>query len=532
MHRQLPAAGAALLSLFLVAPVAAQGPLPAATTPAGDAQASPVVVVCSSAAGQEPQHCLADTSAGVVLLKSTGVTACLLGRTWGYDQDTVWVSDGCSGEFQLGQSAKAAAPGTATAPAAAPAAAPAEPRKPTQQKIESWGDFEPGAGFLLGRSKAGELAISGYALLRYVNQLPGEQTFTDHLGNTRTVDGRNDIWPHRIMVFLKGWLGTPKLIYAITFWTVLDTNQNAIFANIGYQFHRKFSVYGGFNGNPGTRSLQGSHPYWLGHDRVMADEFFRPFFTSGVWAQGELVPGLWYNAMLGDNNSILGVKSTQIDRKWTTGGSVWWMPTTKEFGPRGAYGDYEMHDKLATRFGFSTVNSPEERYTDSVSNASGNTTVRLADSVNVFDTGALAKGVTVNTVDYRILSFDAGVKYKGFFLQTEIYNRWLDNFKTDGVIPVSSIHDTGFYIQGAFYPIPKKLELYAATSQIFGDKSAGFSNSWEYLVGTNYYPFNSRNQRLNLQVIDVNKSPVSSSFGYYLGGQTGTTLSAAYSVFF
>jgi hypothetical protein len=80
------------------------------------------------------------------------------------------------------------------------------------------------------------MSISAYALLRYVNQLPGEQTFTDHLGNERTVDGRNDIYPHRVMIFFKGWVGKPKLIYAVTFWTVLDTDQNAIFANIGYQF--------------------------------------------------------------------------------------------------------------------------------------------------------------------------------------------------------------------------------------------------------------------------------------------------------
>jgi hypothetical protein len=33
-------------------------------------------------------------------------------------------------------------------------------------------------------------------------------------------------------------------------------------------------------------------------------------------------------------------------------------------------------------------------------------------------------------------------------------------------------------------------------------------------------------------VLDVNGSPVSSTFGYYVGGQTGTTVSAAFSVFF
>ena len=208
------------------------------------------------------------------------------------------------------------------------------------------------------------------------------------------------------------------------------------------------------------------------------------------------------------------------------------MPTTKEFGPRGAYGDWEMHEKVATRFGISTTRSPEERFTNATTGAPENTTVKLADSVNVFDTGALALGVTVQRVDYRILSVDAGVKYRGFFLRTEYYNRWLDNFQADGPLPVGRIHDTGFYVQAAFYPVPKKLELYAATSQIFGDKDAGFENSSEYLVGANFYPANTRNHRLNAQVIDVNRSPVSSAFGYYVGGQKGTTVSAAFSVFF
>ena len=87
-------------------------------------------------------------------------------------------------------------------------------------------------------------------------------------------------------------------------------------------------------------------------------------------------------------------------------------------------------------------------------------------------------------------------------------------------------------MQAAFFALPKKIELYTATSQIYGDKSAGFSNSSEYLVGMNYYPFNTRNHRLNVQVIDVNHSPVSSAFGYYVGGLNGTSFSTAFSVFF
>jgi hypothetical protein len=441
----------------------------------------------------------------------------LLGKSWGYDDNGIWVTAGCSAEFVLG----GATPAGGTTPG-----------KEEQPPVQTWGAVEPGKGFLVGKTEIGELYISAYALFRYLNQLPPNQTFVDHLGVTHNVDPRNDFFSHRVMVFLKGWIGLPKLKYVVTLWTVNTTDQKALFAVLGYQFSKKFSLYSGLNGLPGTRSLTGSHPYWLGHDRVMADEFFRPFFTNGLWVSGELVPGFWYLTMVGNSLSALGITAKQLTRDMAASGSVWWMPTTKEFGPQGGYGDWEYHEHVATRFGGSFTYSREDRFSDVDSAFPDNTTIRLADSLNLFDPNALAIGTTVRKVDYRLLSFDAGMKYRGVFLQTEIYNRWLDHFQADGPVPVSSIHDKGFYIQGAFYPIEKTLELYGATSQIYGDKNAGFGNSNEYLGGLNYYLTDSRNYRLNTQVIYVNRSPVSSSFGYYVGGQKGPTVSAALSIFF
>jgi len=477
-------------------------------------------ISCSSAAGAQ-QHCPADTTAGVVLLKSTGSAGCLLGKTWGYDDTGIWVKDGCNGKFMVKQTMA-----STDAPAGKPDAAATQFRQ-----YEQWGELSPGHGFLLGRSEKGEARLSGYGLVRYLNQMPAEQTYTDHNGDTHTTKGREDIYGHRVMAFLYGWIADPKLIYAITWWSVPPTDQNAFFINIGYQFDKKFNLYVGVNGNPGTRSLFGSHPYWLGNDRVMADEFFRPYFTQGIWANGEILPGLWYTMMAGNSNSILGVTAKELDRNFTTGGSLWWMPTTHEFGPRGGYGDWEYHDNLATRFGFSTVYSPEQRY-QPIGTDSKNTTLALADGLNVFNVNALAPGVTITNADYRVLSLDAGFKYKGFFFQTEFYRRWLNGFEADGALPVDEIVDDGFYIQTAFFPVKKKIELYAATSQIYGDEAAGFSDSSEYLVGMNWYPYDSRDYRLNLQVIDVNHSPVGSTFGYYTTGQDGTTVSLAFMVFF
>ena len=442
-------------------------------------------------------------------------------------------------EVQSGRAASNAAGVPPVAPAVPPAA-PAESvataetvreRQLPTERIDTWGFLDPGQGYLVGRNDYGELSLSAYAMLRYMDQNDDDQVFTDHQGNERPVDPRNDFFSHRILVFLKGWAYDPKLVYTIFFWTVNTTDQNAIFANIGYQFSRKFSLYGGIAGNPGSRSLLGSHPYWLGHDRVMADEFFRPYFAQGVWATGEAVPGLWYSAMVSNSNSALGVTASTLDRKWTTGGSVWWMPTTHEFGPRGGYGDFEFHENLATRFGMSFTDSPEQSFRDTGGKAA-NTTLRLADSVNLFETGALAPGVTIENADYRVLAMDAGMKYKGFFLQAEYYQRWLDNFDADGLLPVGEIKDTGYYVQAAFFPIPKKIELYTATSQIQGDKDAGFRNSSEYILGMNYYPYPTRNNRLNLQLMDVNRSPASSTFGYYTGGQDGYTIASSFSIFF
>jgi hypothetical protein len=131
-----------------------------------------------------------------------------------------------------------------------------------------------------------------------------------------------------------------------------------------------------------------------------------------------------------------------------------------------------------------------------------------------------------------VLAVDAGLKYKGMFVQAEYYQRWLDGFDADGLLPVREIKDHGFYVQAAFYPVRHTLELYGITSQIYGDDDAGFGDSSEYGVGMNWYPYPTRNHRLNLQLLDVNKSPVSSTFGYYTGGQDGWTLASSFSVFF
>ena len=52
-----------------------------------------------------------------------------------------------------------------------------------------------------------------------------------------------------------------------------------------YKFDEAFSLGGGITALPGTRTTLGNFPQWLSVDnRFIADEFFRPSYTSGIWA--------------------------------------------------------------------------------------------------------------------------------------------------------------------------------------------------------------------------------------------------------
>jgi hypothetical protein len=390
-----------------------------------------------------------------------------------------------------------------------------------------FGEFNPGKGFTVAKSENGELNLSGYMATRYLNQLPPDQQATDHLGRPLRVDPRNDFQFHRVMLFSQGWLFSRNFQYSTFVWTVQDTNQVAVGGALYYRFNKYATIGAGWNAYPGTLSLQGSHPYWPSYDRVMADEFFRPFFSQGVFGQGTILPRLEYRWMLGNNNSNLDVPASKIDRSLSAGGALTWLPTTGEFGPRGGFGDFESHEKMATRFNLAYTYSPEERQ-GPLDAPPANTTLRLADSLNVFDAGAFANGVTVDKVTYKLLSAGAGLKYRGFWLQGEGYYRRLDNLVAVGTMPVSVVRDTGFYVQLAHMIVPRKLELYGATSYVFSN----YGRPKEFTIGGNYYPWNTRNLRLNTQVINVGQSPVSSTFGFYTGKITGQVVAIGFTALY
>jgi hypothetical protein len=138
-------------------------------------------------------------------------------------------------------------------------------------------------------------------------------------------------------------------------------------------------VGAGIRSLPGTRSVEGNFPFWLGVDtRLIADEFFRPSYTSGVWAWGKIGDRLDYIAMIGNNLSTLGVSAAQLNNGLNTvSTSFVWMPSTGEFGQ--GFGDFEDHQKLATHLAGHFTRSNEDRQEQPNSDQFENTQIRLED---------------------------------------------------------------------------------------------------------------------------------------------------------
>ncbi len=54
---------------------------------------------CASDDGRR-HYCNADTRGGVRLVQQRSGSACIQGRTWGYDRNGIWVDRGCRAEFE------------------------------------------------------------------------------------------------------------------------------------------------------------------------------------------------------------------------------------------------------------------------------------------------------------------------------------------------------------------------------------------------------------------------------------------------
>lgn len=402
----------------------------------------------------------------------------------------------------------------------------------SEQVPDKWGSYTPNLGFKVVNTDRGDLSISIYSYARYLNQLGLDSTYKDAFGNVKNVQQRQDFQLNKVQIKFLGWILDPKFRYFLYAWSSNASQglgaQVVLAGNLNYAFNKHVNVGAGIRSLPGTRSVEGNFPFWLGVDtRLISDEFFRPSYTSGVWAWGKITNRLEYISMIGNNLSTLGVSAAQLNNGFNTvATSLVWMPTTGEFGQ--GFGDFEDHKRLATRLAGHFTRSDEDKQEQPNSDQFENTQIRLEDGSVIFVPNLFGPGISVNDVTYKMAAFDGGLKYHGFSLEGEYYLRWLDHFQGPGTAVLAPIFSHGFQLQASAMVLRKTLQAYLGGSSISGK----YGNPWDFRAGLNYFPFHNKVVRWNNEFLYLYKSPVGyTSVPFALGG-TGpvfaTTLELAF----
>ena len=358
--------------------------------------------------------------------------------------------------------------------------------------------------------------------LRYLNTMSSDEEYTDHLGVVREVHRRNDITVNRAMFILGGFIFDPRLRYSFTVWTSAGAASIVVASNIGWRFNRALSITAGYTGVPGSRSLVNTFPFFAAIDRSMADNFFRPGFTQGMWVNGEPVTGLNYLLFVGNGLNTLNISAAKIDTNLLVSGSVWWEPLGPYGEPgksRNMYDDYFSSRKTRIRIGTSYTRSGEDRFSNLDQSSPENTSLYNSDGVLTFSTGAFAPGVTVDNATYKMWAIDGGIKRNGFAVNAQYFMRWLDNFEADGPLPLESTYDHGLELTAGHFVIPKTLMLYGRGSKVFGQ----FGDSHEYGGGAKWYFLPTERLWLNAELIRVHGAPYSGAFTPYTAGLDGWT---------
>jgi hypothetical protein len=401
-----------------------------------------------------------------------------------------------------------------------PATAPAQPAAAPQASDERYQD-----GIIIWKTPEDAkvpflLRFNNNTQIRYLNTTNSNTTFTDHLGNVREVHTRNDITVNRSMFILGGYIWDKRVRYSVTVWTSAGASSIVVAGNIGWQFSKKLTLIGGYTGVPGSRSLVNTFPYYTATDRSMADNFFRPGFTQGLWAFGEIAKNLNYQLFVGNGLNTISISAAKIDTNLLLSGSVWWEPFGK-YGEPGKsvnmYDDYFAKKKTRIRIGTSFTRSREDRFSNLDQSSPENTSLYNSDGVLTFSTGAFAPGVTVDNAMYKMWAIDGGLKYNGLAINGQYFMRWLGDFVADGPMPVKSTFDHGYELSASYFVVPKKVLLYAKSSQVFGQ----FGNSYEYGAGVKWHFLPTERLWLNAEILRVNKVPYSGAFTPYTAGLSG-----------
>ena len=360
-----------------------------------------------------------------------------------------------------------------------------------------------------------ELIIPGWIQFRHQGFARDVETWTDNAGVTRDIRNRNAFDIERARIYFLGWVHDKRL----RFFFHLDGDTDGSHAVDFFDYWWAWDFTDRFRVQVGKRKVPASRQWLLGarrtrfSDRPMANDFFRPDRTVGVYAIGKTGETGNYELMVGNGYRTSNIPNSQTDNKFT-------FAATQYFDPFGKFGsqltDYDFSSEPLLRFGHSAVYSPQSD--DNLGVPLDETDfIRLSDGTRLNQIGALAPGVTVSDFDLFYYGVDLAWKYRGWSFNSELFLQWIENLRGDGALPMDDLFRHGFYVEGGRFLIPKKLDINARFSEVRGE----FGGGNEIAAGINWYPLDTFKLKISFDVTRLDGSPLQNTASDILVGDDG-----------
>ena len=371
-----------------------------------------------------------------------------------------------------------------------------------------------------------ELKTNAWIQFRHVGFARDVESWTDNAGVTRPVNNRNKFDVERARLVFSGFALTPDLTYFLQLDGDTDGREGVDFFDYwwGYQLCDCLQI------QFGKRKVPGSRQWLLGArqtrfiDRPMANDFFRPDRSVGLFAMGAIGVNGHYEMMVGNGVRTANLDAAGINDKLSYAATVYWDPWG-DFG--GQLVDYDCSQSPLARFGASFTYGAQGDLTGGLPLAESSF-AQLTDGTRLTALSALAGGATVSEFDAYLVSIDAAMKWQGWSVNGETFFRWLQSIDGDGPLPLSDLYQRGFYVEGGKFLIPGRLDVNARYSQIDGF----FGNASEAAAGINLYPADTHKMKVSFDVADIQQSPLNNTASDILVGDDGTLFRTQFQVEF
>lgn len=360
-----------------------------------------------------------------------------------------------------------------------------------------------------------ELKVNGWIQFRHHAFTRNADSWTDNAGITRPVANRNAFDIERARLVFSGYAQDPRLTYFLQLDGDTDGGDLVDFFDYwwAWKFNDRFRI------QFGKRKVPASQQWLLGArrtrmvDRPMANDFFRPDRTVGLFLISQLGETGHLECMVGNGYRTANLSNSNIDNRFT-------YAATNYFEPLGEFDDqlvdYDCVRDPLVRFGHSFVYSPQVPSTNSLAFEESDF-IRLSDGTRLTETGALAPGIHVSGFDLYFYGIEAAWKWQGWSANAEAYLRWIEDIRGNGPLPVRDLFQRGFYVEGGHFLIPRRLDANARYSLISGR----FADASEYAAGFNWYPCGSYVMKFSFDVTYLDGSPLQNTGSDILVGDNG-----------